>query len=460
MAKTSGIKQFFLSLFRLAIRSPHEWSIIIRLSLRNLRMNKLRTGLTTLGIVIGIMAVIIVMAGGQALKNYVLAYVESFGSDYVQVEVKVPGTSATSFANAAGRATGVTITTLKEDDAKAVARLPNISAWSAGNIDQELVIYKDTNKRSMLFGVDPDWQKIDAQTKLEDGNFFTEGENNSLNQVAVIGSGVKDSFFGNEDPLQKNIKVKGQSYRVIGILKKRGGAAGLFSFDDMIFIPINTLDKKLLGVDYFQFIIFKVKDISKIEQTALDIRDVMRREHDITDPDKEDFSVTSAVEALQILDTVFGALNYLLLALTSISLVVGGVGIMNVMYVAVTERTREIGLRKALGATNSGILRQFLFEAIVVTFLGGLIGILMGIGATYVLNQILARAGFVLIFAVPLASILLATGFSILTGVIFGLYPAWKASQLSRSRLCENNLPVLPNCQKQKIVSIKKQTPS
>ena len=421
----------FRTLLKFARRSPHEWSVIVRFSLRNLRMNKARTALTTLGIVIGIMAVIIVMAGGQALKNYVLDYVEMFGTDYVQVEVKIPGTGATSFANASGRATGVTITTLKSADAKAITKLPNIAAWSPGNIDQELVTYKDTNKRSLIFGVSSDWPQIDGQAKLAEGSFFTAGENDALNQVAVIGSGVKDSFFGNEDALGKTIKVKGQSYRVIGVVKKRGGAAGLFSFDDMIFVPIETLNKKLLGIDYFQFILFKVKDVSRIEQTTLDIRDVMRQQHNITDPDKEDFSVTSAVEARQILDTVFNALNYLLLALTSISLLVGGVGIMNVMYVAVTERTREIGLRKALGATNSAILRQFLFEAIVVTFLGGVIGILLGIGATFALNQLLIKAGYALAFSVPLNSILVAVGFSIFTGIIFGIYPAWKASQLS-----------------------------
>lgn len=185
----------FRSLLKFVARSPHEWTVVVRLALRNLRMNKARTVLTTLGIVIGITAVIIVMAGGQALKNYILNYVEAFGTDYIQVEVKIPGTGSASLANASGRATGVTITTLKEEDAKAVAKLPNISVWSEGNIGQELVTYKDVNKRALFFGVGPDWPQIDGQAKLAEGTFFTQGENDGLNQVAVIGSESKTVFL-------------------------------------------------------------------------------------------------------------------------------------------------------------------------------------------------------------------------------------------------------------------------
>ncbi len=424
------MKNFLHSLLHLTIRSPHEWLIVFRLALRNLRVNKLRTGLTVLGIVIGITSVIIVMAGGAGLKNYVLGQIDIFGSDYVQVEVKVPGVSETSAANIAGRTTGLAITTLKVKDAEAVARIPNVASWSALNVDQELVTYRGLNKRVMIFGTNPDYLQIDRQIRMDEGAFYGESEESSAAQVAVIGSGVRDSFFGGEDPMGKSIKVKGQSYRVVGLAKQRG-SAGFFNFDDVMYVPLKTMDNKLLGIDYVQQITFKVKDVSRIEETAADIRDVMRREHDITDPAKEDFSVTTAVEARDIINNVFGTINYLLLALTSISLLVGGVGIMNVMYVAVTERTREIGLRKALGASNSGILRQFLLEAVIVTLLGGAVGIVFGIAATYFLNGFLVRLGFFLQFSVPASTILTAVGFSAVTGIIFGIYPAWKASQLS-----------------------------
>ena len=424
------LKNFFHSLVHLTVRSPHEWSVVFRLALRNLRVNRLRTALTVLGIVIGITSVIIVMAGGAGLRNYVMGQVEVFGTDYVQVEVKVPGVSETSSENIAGRGTGLAITTLKTKDAEAVARIPNVRTWSAGNTDQELVSYGGTNKRAILFGVNPSYTEIDRQIQLGDGTFFSEGDDKGAAQVAVIGAGVKKSFFGEGGAVGKNIKIKSQSYRVIGVVRERG-AAGFFNFDDAIYIPIETLSKKLMGIDYVQFITFKVKDTSRIKETAVDIREAMRREHDITDPAKEDFVVMSAAEGKEMIDKVFGTINYLLLALTSISLVVGGVGIMNVMYVAVTERTREIGLRKAVGASNAGILRQFLFEAVIVTLVGGAAGIVFGILATYLLNNFLVQLGFLLQFSVPAKTILTAVGFSAATGVIFGIYPAWKASKLS-----------------------------
>lgn len=423
-------KNKFANIAKLGVRSPHEWAVVFRLALRNLRMNKIRTALTVIGIVIGIMSVIIVMAGGTGLKNYVLGQVDIFGTDYIQVEVKVPGVSDTSSENISGRGTGLAITTLKEKDAEAVAKIPNVRTWSAGNMDQELVSYNSVNKRVMIFGVNPSYVEIDRQIQPVEGAFFSDGDEAGAAQVAVIGAGVKKSFFGEGYAAGKNIKIKDQNYRVVGVLKERG-SAGFFNFDDVVYVPFKTLNKKLLGIDYAQFITFKVKDVSRMEETTVDIRETMRREHDITDPNKDDFSVMSATEGKDMIEKVFGTINYLLLALTSISLLVGGVGIMNVMYVAVTERTREIGLRKALGATNSGVLRQFLFEAVIVTFLGGAVGIVFGVISTYLLNNFLIRLGYMLQFSVPAKSIITAVGFSVFTGLIFGIYPAWKASQLS-----------------------------
>ena len=418
------------SITKLAIRSPHEWAVVVRLALRNLRMNKLRTLLTVLGIVVGVMAVIVVMAGGAMLKDYVVGQIEAFGTDAIEVEIKVPGAEPVSSQNVAGAAMGITVTTLKKEDGEAVSRLSNVSDWYAGLLSQETVSYKRVNKRALLMGVTPGVFKVDKQLEIESGSEFTENDESSMSRVAVIGADIKESFFGGEDPVGKKIKIRGTSYRVVGTLKERG-TVGPMSFDDFIYIPLKTLQKKIMGVDHVQFMLFNVKDSSRIEETTEEIKRVMRSQHEISKPEEEDFTVMSMVEAMEILESVFGIINILLLALTSISLVVGGVGIMNVMYVAVSERTREIGLRKAVGASSSSILRQFLFEAVFVTLAGGAVGIILGVALTYLLSQFAIKSGFAIDFIVPLHSLFIAAGFSVAVGIIFGIYPAYKASRLS-----------------------------
>ncbi len=439
MSKNNFKKKNLKSLVRLDIRSFHEWMLIIKMALSNLKRNKIRTSLTVLGVVIGVTSVVVVMSGGIGLKNFVLGQIEAFGSNFIQVEIKVPGVSAQSSENAVGRASGVAITTLKIKDAEEIKKsVPNIKAFNAGNIDQEFTVYRDVTKRVMLFGNSPDAMEVDQQIVLQDGDFFSEGDNASAAQVAVLGSQAKKSFFGDEEAVGESIKIKNLSFKVIGVLKERG-TAGFFNFDDVVYVPITTMNKKLLGIDYLQYITFVVKDPVLIEETALDVKEKLRELHDIKSPEKEDFSVQTAQEARQIINSVFKTINYLLIALTSISLIVGGVGIMNVMYVSVTERTREIGLRKAVGARDSAILRQFLFEAVVITSLGGIIGILIGIGSACLLNGLIRSAGFNLVITLPLNFILVAAGFSVFIGIIFGMYPAWKASGLSPLEALRND---------------------
>jgi len=241
---------------------------------------------------------------------------------------------------------------------------------------------------------------------------------------------VRESFFGNDNPLGKNIKINNQNYKVIGLVESRGAVAG-FNYDDIIYIPVQTVQKKILGIDYIRFIMVKVKDQNLIDVTAADLTDEMRRLHDITDPDKDDFGVTSIKEAQETIAEVFGTINILLLALTSISLIVGGVGIMNIMYVAVVERTFEIGLRKAVGAKTGDILKQFLLEAIFITFAGGAVGIFLGFLFTLMLSYMFSALGFNLALSATAQSIFIATGFSVAVGLIFGYYPAKKASMLT-----------------------------
>lgn len=399
-------------------------------ALRTIRTHKARTALALLGVVIGVFAIVVVTALGDGVKSFILGQVESFGSNLIQVEVKIPNTTAMSSENSTGRAQGTQITTLTVKDGEAIEKIPNVEAVYAGTIGQERATYGSVGKRISLFGTGSDVALVDQNLKLESGRFFTEEEDASLAQVAVLGSDIKETFFGQSDAVGQSITLKGDKYRVIGVLESRGAVAFL-NFDTFTYIPVQTLQKKLLGVNYVQFVSVKMKDASREMETVADIVALLRKRHDITDPNKDDFSVTSTKEAQETLGDVLGSLSILLLALTSISLVVGGVGIMNVMYVSVSERTSEIGLRKAVGATSRSILQQFLFEALIITLLGGAIGILLGMLLTLALGAVFASFGFPLPLSFSLQSFLLGVGFSTAVGVIFGLAPAYRAASLT-----------------------------
>lgn len=399
-------------------------------AVKTIRTHKTRTFLALLGVVIGVFAVVIVTTLGNGVKGFILGQVESFGTNLIQVEVKIPSTGTMSSANATGRAQGIQITTLTVKDSEAIRKLSNVGALYAGSIGQERATYGSTGKRIFLFGTGADVVTIDQNAKLASGRFFTVNEDASLAKVVVLGSETKNTFFGQNEAVGESITLKGEKYRVIGVLAPRGAAA-FINFDTFTYVPIQTLQKKILGVDYVQMISVQMKDPAREAETVADIVALLRKRHDISNPDKDDFSVTSTKEAQKTLSTVLGSMTILLLALTSISLVVGGVGIMNVMYVSVSERTSEIGLRKAVGATSVSILRQFLFEALIITFIGGLVGILLGVLVSLGLSYIFKYLGFNLTLSFSLSSFLLGAGFSMAVGLIFGIAPAYRASQLS-----------------------------
>lgn len=409
--------------------SMHEILTSIKLALNNLRSNVARTILSVLGIVIGVVSVVLVLSLGFGVKEYIVGQIESFGTDIFQIEVKVPQAKQMSSENLQGAVSG-SITTLKVDDLEAVSELPNISGWYAASIGQAVTSYESETKQTIIYAASAGIFDIDQQIKFADGFGYTQDEDKSLSQVVVLGSQVKDNLFKDENPVGKNIRIKGVNYRVIGYLEERGSMA-FFNFDDLIYVPIETFQKKIAGIDYVQSSIFKFEDKQLAELTMAQARDIMRDRHDITDPDDDDFVVASIEEFTTMLDDVFLVVNLLLIALTSISLVVGGVGIMNVMYVSVVERTPEIGLRKAVGAKNSSILKQFLFEAIFVTVIGGLVGIFIGVVTCYIATILANRAGFLISFGVSELGIVIGVGFAVVTGVAFGYYPARAASRLS-----------------------------
>lgn len=407
-----------------------EILLSIKFAWKSLSDNLGRTMLTLSGIIIGTIAVFSVLSLGDALRAFVAGQIESFGSDIVQTEIKIPETSKNSTANAIGIAQGIQITTLTLKDGEAIGRLPNVLAWYGGSIGQELATYRDTTKRIMIFGAGADAVRVDKGLKLAEGSFYSGSDDAAAAQVVVLGSAVKEAFFGDGPATGETIKLKGQSYRVVGALEKRG-STGFVSFDDFVYIPIETLQKKVLGVDYVTMIQAKVRDGSRAATTAADIEALLRDRHDIKDPKDDDFAVTTIQEAKETVDTIFSALQILLLALASISLVVSGVGIMNVMFVAVAERRTEIGLRKAVGARDKDILRQFLAEAIGVAVAGGIVGI--GIASLLVGLAFwgASAAGLAVPAAFTPGNFLFAIGFALSAGLLFGVYPAWKASRIT-----------------------------
>lgn len=402
----------------------------LRLAWRTIVLHPTRTTLSLLGVVIGVLSVVVVMLLGNGVKDFILKQGESFGSNIIQIEVKVPTTGKMSSENATSRAQGTQITTLLTQDSDAIRDLPNIEAAYPGTIGQERATRGSVGKRILLFGTGADAPLVDENIRLSEGRFFTEEEDRSLARVVVLGRDIKETFFGSGEAVGESITLKGEKYRVIGVLESRG-AAGFINLDTFTYVPVETLKKKILGVDYVQMISVKMRDPGKETATVADITALLRKRHDIDDPKKDDFAVTSTKEAMAAIEDVLGSVTILLLALTSISLLVGGVGIMNVMYVSVTERVSEIGLRKALGATEGNILAQFLFEALLITLVGGIIGILLGIVFSLGLSVLFEVLGVGISLTFTPEALLLGAIFSMSTGVIFGLAPAYRAARLS-----------------------------
>ena len=400
----------------------------IKEAIRALKTNKIRSALTVLGIIIGISSVIIILSAGQALQGFVEKEVSTFGNNIIQTEVKVPSTNQQSVDNAAGMVMGITITTLKSADGEAVGELTNIDKIYSAVLGQGIASYKDTNKVVTIYGVTPEFIDID-QAEIDNGRFFTSEEERTQAQVVVLGAGIKKTLFGDGDVLGQQVKIGKLKYEIIGILKERGVSL-FFNMDDLAVMPLKTLQKKVMGIDYVSFFIGTMKDPTQDNFTKLQIEDLLRERHKIEDPKKDDFAVTTQEEMQDMLNTILGGIQMLLIAIASISLVVGGVGIMNIMYVTVAERTFEIGLRKSLGATKRNILWQFLWEAVFVTLAGGIIGVLIGAVVTEILTLLAKNFNIGFTFTLPWWSVTIAVGFATFIGLVFGIYPARKAAVL------------------------------
>ncbi len=406
---------------------------IIKQAIAGLLRNPARTILTTLGIVIGIATVIVVLSAGQGFNAFINQQIQAYGTNSLTVETRVPPTTKQrnggfDATNGSAANQAIAITSLKNRDVEDIKKLPNVSGVYGSVIGQKVVSYKNTSKTTNFFGADPSRFEIDSGI-IGVGRGYTDTENFGASQVAVLGYNVARDLFGNDDPLGKTIRLGEYNFVVIGVYEKRGGVGG-FGEDDMVFVPIQTAQKKLLGIDYLFFVVAQVYDNTKAEVTAEDIRYVLRSNHNITDSFKDDFVVNTQAGNLDTFNTILAGLTFLLIAVAGISLVVGGVGIMNIMYVVVTERISEIGLKKALGAKNSDILKEFLAESVLLTSVGGIMGVALGAAISFIIYIVANSFGFAWAFIVPLSSIILGVGTASFIGLVFGVFPARKASKL------------------------------
>lgn len=396
----------------------------LKQSIKALLSNKTRTLLTTLGIMIGIATVILVLSAGAGFRGLINNQLATIGADTLYIQTKIPSSSK-NLASSEG--SGVIITTLNQRDLDSVKALPNVVNDYGVVIGQAVASYRNNQKSAAYFGSSAARFQIDQST-LKSGRFYTAAEDSSGAQVVILGSKIATDLFKQDDPLGKLLRIGNLNFLVIGVYNPSSGLGG--GNDNYLFIPLNTAQKKMLGINYLLEAVVQLKDVKLSDLTANQISGVIRHNHGITDSAKDDFKVTTQAQVLGIFNTIFNGITFLLIAIAAISLIVGGVGIMNIMYVVVTERTSEIGLKKALGARDSDILKEFLIEAVLITLVGGSIGILFGAFLSWIVTLVAVRGGLAWTFALPLYAVGIGFGVSAIIGIGFGVFPAVGAAKL------------------------------
>ncbi|MFA4890108.1 MAG: ABC transporter permease [Candidatus Paceibacterota bacterium] len=395
-------------------------------ALKGLRTQKSRSILTILGIVIGITAIMMVMSLGQGAQNLILSQIQSIGAKTIGI---VPGRHPKGPTDVFSTFTD----SLKEKDLEALQKksnVPHLAKIMPIVFGSDSIAYGNDTYRPTIFGVNESFSDI-YNLSAGSGRLLNEEDIKSYADVVVIGTKVRDELFGNSDPVGEKVKIKGRNFKIIGIMKPKGQASFL-NFDDTAVIPYTSAQRYVFGIKYFNRFAVEADSEDNVAKTVEDIKITLRNSHNIEDPSKDDFFVETQADALNTVSTIMNILTLFLAAVAAISLLVGGIGIMNIMLVSVTERTREIGLRKALGATEKNILTQFLLEAMMLTVVGGIIGILLGTALSLAVSLILTNVvNLNWPFTFPVQAALLGIGVAAVVGLIFGIYPARKASRKS-----------------------------
>lgn len=381
--------------------------------------NKMRSLLTMLGIIIGVAAVIALVSIGFGVRQQIQDSISSLGSNLLMVYPGAPRTPGV-------RPTAASQKTLKVKDYETLKKLNDVDMISpvAGS-SSYVIVYTNKNWTTTVNGINSDFQYINNWT-MKSGRFITDAQVERRERVAVIGSTVAKNLFGDENPVGKDIRIKNDPFKVVGVLDTKGSGSFGNDQDDIVFIPYTTAMERVRGVDYLSMIYIKAKDGVDLNRVQSDIENIMRVRHKIKNPELDDFNVRNMATIMETVNETTGTMTLFLGAVAAISLLVGGIGIMNIMLVSVTERTREIGVRKALGATYRVIVMQFLIEAVVISLIGGAIGVVFGIGASKLISAATSMKT-----VISMGPILLSFGFSMAIGLIFGIYPARKAAKLN-----------------------------
>lgn len=385
-----------------------------------------RTLLSLLGIIVSVLAIMIVMVLGDNVDLYIQNQLSAFGTDSIQIEPTIPSEDLEiNIGDAASRAQ---IDTLTAADARALEKLPSVTTTTVGAIGQSRMVFDGESKQALLLGADHKAPQVDSGVQIEVGRFLSQSESEGKAHVVVLGSAVKEDLFGERKAVGERVRIAGTTYRVIGVIRERGSLFG-FNYDDISYIPYTALTEEILGVDHIQYITAKATSSERVTQASGDITSVLRVRHDSDGPGSDDFIVTSTAEAQDLLGNIVQTVSLLLIALASVSIIVGGVGIMNMMLMSVEERRSEIGLRKAIGANRSDISTQFLIESVVIALFAAVIGIALASLLLWLAGTQAVKMGFVDDFRIPLKAIFLSAGFSCAAGVLFGVYPARTASK-------------------------------